>query len=70
MARDADPSVQRVPLNESNDSQRATPLLWPDKIDFDGANEAKITDRVQPIVRAIIRRLGNKHVVAIIAAAG
>lgn len=56
-------------FNELSDSRLATPPLWPDKIDFDGANEAKITDRVQPIVRAIIRLLGNKHVVAIIAAA-
>lgn len=70
MARKAYSSVQRVPLNESNDSRLATPLLWPDKIDFDGANEAKITDRVQPIVRGIIRTVGNKHVAAIIAAAG
>lgn len=68
--RDTYTSVQRVPVNESNDRRLATPLLWLDKIDFDGANEAKITDRVQPIVRAIIRTLGNKHVVAIIAATG
>lgn len=68
--READPSVQRIRVNESNDGQLATPLLWPDKIDFDGADGFKITDRVQPIVYSIIRRLENKHVVAIIAAAG
>lgn len=56
-------------INESNDRRLATPLLWADKIDFDEAKASKITDRVQPIVPAIIRRLKNKHVVAIIAAA-
>lgn len=54
-----DPSVQRLWLNETNDRRLATPPLWLDKIDFDGANGAKITDRVQPIVWAIIRQLGN-----------
>lgn len=54
-----DPSVQRLCLNESNDRRLATPPLWLDKIDSDEANGAKITDRVQPIVRAIIRQLGN-----------
>lgn len=69
-ARGADPSVQRVPVNESSDGPLATPLLWLDKNDFDGAKGAEITNRVQPIVRSIISRLENKHVVAIIAAPG
>lgn len=54
-----DPSVQRLWLNETNDRRLATPPLWLDKIDFDEATGAKITDRVQPIVWAIIRQLGN-----------
>lgn len=66
--RDVDSSVQRLTTNELSDSRLAS--LRQDKIDFDEANEAKITDRVQPIVRDKIRTLGNKHVVAIIAAAG
>lgn len=69
-SRKLKPSVRRARVNESDDVELATPLLWSDKIDFDEAKESKITDRVQPIVCAIIRRLENKHVVAIIAAAG
>lgn len=45
-ARVTDQSVQRVLLNESNDGRTATPLLSLDKNDFDGANGAKIADRI------------------------